>query len=106
MPCNATVSNRWSNCSDDENIWRAAAHVMPGAQAPDSQASEHGDHVAVRQILQNSVSTRSFRTASDRIDRVVLHPVIGPLLLAAVLFLVFQAVFAWATVPMDELKPA
>ena len=32
--------------------------------------------------------------ASDRIDRVVLHPVAGPLLLALLLFLVFQAVFA------------
>jgi ferrous iron transport protein B len=32
--------------------------------------------------------------ASDRIDRIVLHPVAGPLLLAVLLFLVFQAVFS------------
>ena len=31
-----------------------------------------------------------------RIDALVLHPVCGPLLLAAVLFLMFQAVFSWA----------
>jgi ferrous iron transport protein B len=37
---------------------------------------------------------------SDRIDRIVLHPVLGPLLLAVLLFLVFQAVFAWAELPM------
>jgi ferrous iron transport protein B len=41
---------------------------------------------------------------SDKIDRVVLHPVLGPTLLAIILFLVFQAVFAWATVPMDLIK--
>jgi ferrous iron transport protein B len=41
---------------------------------------------------------------SDRVDAVVLHPVIGPLILAAILFLVFQAVFAWAQAPMDEIK--
>jgi ferrous iron transport protein B len=35
-------------------------------------------------------------TASDRIDRVVLHPIAGPLILAATMFLMFQAVFAWA----------
>jgi ferrous iron transport protein B len=35
---------------------------------------------------------------------VVLHPVAGPLILAAILFLVFQAVFAWAQVPMDAIK--
>ena len=43
-------------------------------------------------------------TVSDRIDTVVLHPVAGPLILAAILFLVFQAVFAWAQVPMDAIK--
>ncbi len=29
----------------------------------------------------------------------------GPLILAVILFLVFQAVFAWAQVPMDAIKP-
>jgi ferrous iron transport protein B len=43
-------------------------------------------------------------TLSDRLDRVVLNPVLGPALLALVLFLVFQAVFAWAQVPMDAIK--
>ena len=40
----------------------------------------------------------------DRVDAVVLHPVAGPLILASILFLVFQAVFAWAQVPMDAIK--
>ena len=43
-------------------------------------------------------------TVSDRLDAVVLHPVFGPLILAVILFLVFQAVFAWAQAPMDEIK--
>ena len=43
-------------------------------------------------------------TFSDRIDSVVLHPAAGPLILALILFLVFQAVFAWAQVPMDAIK--
>jgi len=43
-------------------------------------------------------------TASDRIDAVVLHPVAGPLILGVILFLVFQAVFAWAQAPMDAIK--
>jgi ferrous iron transport protein B len=43
-------------------------------------------------------------TMSDRVDAVVLHPVLGPLILALILFLVFQAVFAWAQVPMDAIK--
>ena len=43
---------------------------------------------------------------SDRIDRVVMHPVWGILVLAVTLFLMFQAVFSWANVPMDAIKAA
>jgi ferrous iron transport protein B len=40
----------------------------------------------------------------DRIDDVVMHPVAGLLILALVLFLMFQAVFTWAQVPMEWIK--
>jgi ferrous iron transport protein B len=42
--------------------------------------------------------------ASAAIDRVVLHPVAGPLLLAVVMFLVFQAVFAGARPAMEAIQ--
>ncbi len=42
--------------------------------------------------------------ALARIDAVVMHPVAGPVLLAVVLFLVFQAVFTWAAWPMDLIN--
>jgi ferrous iron transport protein B len=41
-----------------------------------------------------------------RIDAVVMHPVWGLVVLATVLFLIFQAVFSWANVPMDAIKGA
>ncbi|WP_448586788.1 ferrous iron transporter B [Thermaurantiacus sp.] len=44
------------------------------------------------------------RRTTDRIDAIVLHPLLGPLLLAAILFLVFQAVFAWAEAPMTWIE--
>src|ERR1700734_809744 len=43
-------------------------------------------------------------TFSDRVDSVVLHPVLGPLILAVILFLVFQAVFSWAQWPMNAIR--
>ena len=56
----------------------------------------------VRRIHRHAVhEPKKKLQTSDRIDRVVLHPVWGPLLLAAVLFLMFQAVFSWAAWPMD-----
>src|SRR5205085_8376429 len=43
---------------------------------------------------------------TEQIDAVVLHPVAGPVILAALMFLVFQAVFSWAQMPMDLIKTA
>lgn len=40
------------------------------------------------------------------IDAVVMHPVWGLVLLAALLLLIFQAVFSWANLPMDAIKLA
>ena len=41
-----------------------------------------------------------------RLDGLVMHPVLGLVVLAAVLFFIFQAVFSWANVPMDAIKLA
>ncbi|MDM0012694.1 ferrous iron transporter B [Variovorax sp. J22P168] len=43
---------------------------------------------------------------SDRIDRVVMHPLWGMVVLAVTMFLMFQAVFSWAEVPMGLIEGA
>jgi len=43
-------------------------------------------------------------TFGDRLDRIVLHPVLGYIVLAAILFTIFQAVFSWSKLPTDVLK--
>lgn len=74
---------------------------------PTVQSHTDLDHERVRQILSKlGLDDIIPHTASDKIDRVVLHPFAGPFLLALILFLVFQAVFAWANVPMDMIKDA
>jgi ferrous iron transport protein B len=45
-------------------------------------------------------ATRAERI-TDKMDKVLLHPVAGYLIFAGMLFLIFQAVFAWAAIPMD-----
>jgi ferrous iron transport protein B len=68
-------------------------------------ADLESDQAEVRRILGIVGGARlEGVTVSDKLDAVVLHPVLGPLILAAILFLVFQAVFAWAQVPMDAIK--
>ncbi len=58
----------------------------------------------VRRILAASTSyANDSGNLTEQIDNVVLHPLVGPLLLAAIMFLVFQAVFSWAAVPMEMI---
>jgi ferrous iron transport protein B len=47
-----------------------------------------------------------FQRFHHRLDAVTMHPVWGLVLLATLLFLVFQAVFSWANWPMDLIKNA
>ncbi|EQB33018.1 ferrous iron transporter B, partial [Sphingobium ummariense] len=44
------------------------------------------------------------RRLTAAVDRVLLHPVAGFLILLALLFVMFQAVFSWATAPADLLE--
>ncbi|TZG27165.1 ferrous iron transporter B [Sphingomonas montanisoli] len=57
-----------------------------------------------RAIAVAATTEESFRRRwTHRADAVALHPIIGPILLAAILFLIFQAVFSWASVPADMI---
>ena len=60
----------------------------------------------VRRLLQAVVvkPARNGGRFQHRIDAVVMHPVWGLVLLAALLFLMFQAVFSWAAPPMDAVR--
>lgn len=84
--------------------WRpTGAH----AAAPDhaAPASVEADHDSVQRILARlGLDSHAPHPLSDRIDRVVLHPVFGMGLLLAVLFLMFQAVFSWAEAPMGAIE--
>jgi ferrous iron transport protein B len=81
---------------DDPSAWgRPAA----------GDASSADDAARVRDILAAlGLADALPADPGDRIDRWVLHPVLGPLLLALVLFLMFQAVFAWAEAPMGWIE--
>ena len=50
-----------------------------------------------------STQQRQVNPWTQRVDRIALHPVIGPILLAALMFVMFQAVFSWSQVPIEWL---
>ena len=78
----------------------------PGAVLPESQPSS-ALQAEVRRILAIAApGAAQFQRFHHRIDGVVMHPVWGLAILGAVLFLIFQAVFSWAALPMDLITQA
>ncbi len=77
--------------------------------APRAADDPHSDlyvelHAETRRLLELAVRmpTRTARV-DDALDRWLLHPVIGLVTLAAVMFLIFQAVYAWAAPLMEGI---
>ncbi len=81
-----------------------ASHPGPAAHAPLDDAALHAE---TRRLLAQAV-TMPRRTAAvdDALDRWLLHPLFGLLALGVVMFLIFQAVYAWATPMMDGIEAA
>ena len=104
LPVVRTVATRGTGTEDLRALLDQAAAWRP-TTLPATPDSDQGDHESVRQILARlGLDGTLPALASDRIDRVVLHPLAGPLLLAVLLFAVFQAVFSWSAAPMDAIK--
>ena len=88
---------------------RVAADVGASAHAWQPQGIAQVLHTQqeARRILQLAVrEPEGLARLDDRIDRVVLHPLWGMVLLAVAMFFMFQAVFSWAEVPMDWITAA
>jgi ferrous iron transport protein B len=69
------------------------------------QGAETIQRYSFIQDLLNEVtlksSDNSWKNNSRRLDRILTHKVWGYIIFLGVLFLIFQSIFAWATLPMD-----
>ena len=89
---------------DDPGIWQSGA---PALDAPQLVENVQLDHERVQSILRAlNLDRITPDETTAKIDRVVLHPVVGPVILVLLLFLIFQAMFSWAAVPMEWIKEA
>jgi ferrous iron transport protein B len=109
VPVVETVGVKTDGVKSLINVLNSTVSPARGAHAaawqPLGPADIEHDQAEVRRILRLVGGDRlEGVTFSDRVDAVVLHPLLGPVILAVILFLVFQAVFAWAQVPMDAIK--
>jgi ferrous iron transport protein B len=93
-----------------DHLRAALVDVLTGTRTPVPDAIDaeithfqrEARRLAAIAVVEQSV-TRAFTRA---VDRVVLHPVAGPLVLLAILFVMFQAVYAWSEAPIGWIEAA
>ncbi len=93
-----------------EKTVAAVAGTVPSIPHELNGQSESGNKIFSRysfiaKVVQESVkhNDRREHEISERIDRVLTHKIFGLPILIAVLLVIFQAIFSWATLPMDLL---
>jgi ferrous iron transport protein B len=106
LPVVTTTATRRRGIAD------LVATIEDAARAPDENRWQAPDAVQLRaahreaeRIMKACVRPPDRPdTLTGRIDAVLLHPVGGLLILLALLFVMFQAVFAWAAPLMDGIE--
>lgn len=78
----------------------AAAHA-PAAPVEDIRTLQRRARALSKAATVSETPTRRWHHA---LDSVALHPVFGPILLVALLFVMFQAVFSWSEAPVSWIE--
>ena len=91
-----------------ENEWRSEAIAKARARLAASNANWWQEPLLARYDWIEQVSAKAIKrratpslTTTERIDRILTHRFFGPLILIALMLLVFQTIFSWANLPMD-----
>ncbi len=109
VPIVTTVATRRRGIEELVAAVEAAAALAPPAaagdwRAPDAEALR-GKAAEAERIMKACVRPPERPdTLTGRLDGLLLHPVAGLLILSAVMFVMFQAVFAWATPAADGIE--
>jgi ferrous iron transport protein B len=77
-------------------------HSLDKSEPRDRQSRVITRYALIERIVSDAVETThdGAPDISERIDRVVTHRFLGPLILLVVMLLVFQTIFSWANLPM------
>lgn len=76
---------------------------MPEAQTVEQHSLKELQREARAIAKDVIISEPVLNRLTREIDRFVLHPIAGPIILFSLLFFMFQAVFSWSGAPMDVI---
>ena len=102
VPVVETVAIRNTGIENLMNALDQEKYVVPHTELSGLTGDNHSKIVTILNDVVHFVDHEDKR--SDFLDRIFLHPVLGLITLAVMMFVVFQAVFAWAAPFMDAIE--
>ena len=102
VPVAETVAVRKSGVENLMNALDQGKYAVPETEMTGLSADSHHKVESILKDVVNFVDQEDKRT--DFLDKIFLHPVLGLLSLAVMMFVIFQAVFAWAAPFMDGIE--
>lgn len=102
VPVVETVAVRNSGIENLLHALDQGKYTVPQTELSGLTGEHHQKIETIFKDVVNFVDQEDKRT--DFLDKIFLHPVLGLLSLAVMMFIVFQAVFAWAAPFMDGIE--
>jgi ferrous iron transport protein B len=102
IPVVETVAVRNSGIENLMNALDQGKYSIPHTELSGLTGDNHHKITTILHDVVHSVEQEDKR--SDFLDKIFLHPVLGLVSLALMMFVVFQAVFAWAAPFMDGIE--
>ncbi|MCU4323875.1 ferrous iron transporter B [Acinetobacter schindleri] len=102
VPVAETVAVRKSGVENLMNALDQGKYAVPETEMTGLSGDGHHKVESILKDVVNFVDQEDKRT--DFLDKIFLHPVLGLLSLAVMMFVIFQAVFAWAAPFMDGIE--
>ena len=91
---------------------REQIDAIPEAQAWNSTRAQIEETLSRYNVFTKAIEKATIHTklnpvtTTERIDNIITHRFLGPLIFFAIMFFVFQAIYAWAETPMDWIETA
>jgi ferrous iron transport protein B len=102
VPVVETVAVRSSGIENLKNALDQGKYSVPQTELSGLKGNSHQRVESILNDVVNFVDQEDKRT--DFLDKIFLHPVLGLISLAVMMFVIFQAVFAWAAPFMDGIE--
>ena len=102
VPVVETVAVRSSGIENLKNALDQGKYSVPQTELSGLKGDSHQRVENILNDVVNFVDQEDKRT--DFLDKIFLHPVLGLISLAVMMFVIFQAVFAWAAPFMDGIE--